>query len=392
MANDLEVTVIALALITLLVLQANMVLFPGYASNGNETQPTSDIQKTIVLGEAGWDNGSPSGIAINQKTNLIYVANRNSDTVTVVNASMNNVVEKISVGFAPSDVVVNPNTNFIYVTKINVGTVTLIDGSTNKVVDTLELDNSSQFYSEGGIAINEMTNEIYVLTNNYSEEGNYASISIIDGLTNKLQQSFKVADLRWDYDVGDSARDIILNSKTNNVYVVLMFGDLYVIDGSTKTESDKITIGYEKTPHQVNVNEERNMAYVSNFNNQSISVIDGSTNELIKTVQVGIDPQGIAIDTATNTIYVVTYGQEVAVVDGATHDVKGKIPVGEFPERAALNKNNGLLYVTNTGSNSISVIDTVDPAIPEFGSIAILITAISLLIVVFTSNRLGRSR
>jgi YVTN family beta-propeller protein len=392
MANDLEVTVIALALITLLVLQANMVLFPGYASNGNETRPTSDIQKTIVLGEAGWDNGSPSGIAINQKTNLIYVANRNSDTVTVVNASMNNVVEKISVGFAPSDVVVNPNTNFIYVTKINVGTVTLIDGSTNKVVDTLELDNSSQFYSEGGIAINEMTNEIYVLTNNYSEEGNYASISIIDGLTNKLQQSFKVADLRWDYDVGDSARDIILNSKTNNVYVVLMFGDLYVIDGSTKTESDKITIGYEKTPHQVNVNEETNMAYVSNFNNQSISVIDGSTNELIKTVQVGIDPQGIAIDTATNTIYVVTYGQEVAVVDGATHDVKGKIPVGEFPERAALNKNNGLLYVTNTGSNSISVIDTVDPAIPEFGSIAILITAISLLIVVFTSNRLGRSR
>jgi YVTN family beta-propeller protein len=318
--------------------------------------------ETISLGRKGFDNGSPSSIAINERTNLVYVSNRNSDNVSVINATTNKLVDSIMVGFSPGDLAVSSKINLVYVTKPNLGVVIVIDGSTNKVMRTIELSNStSKNYNINGIAVNEKTNKVYVLTHNFYPEdrrADYASISVIDGVKNEIEQSFKVADLRFEYDVTDDPRGIAINSKTNTIYVVLIFGDVYVIDGTTNTVTGKITIGYEKMPHQANVNEETNMVYVSNFGNQSMSVVDGATNKIVKTISVGYDPQGIAIDPATNTIYLVMYGGQVAVFDGSSHSLVDKIAVQEFPERAAFNRNNGYLYVTNAGSNTVSLIGT----------------------------------
>lgn len=365
MATSVVLLSISFLLLQVTILPSTSAYASATTTNNGESKETSAIvHSTIVLGEEGWENGSPSSIALNEKTNFVYVANRNSDTVVVIDGTTNKVVDSITVGFSPADVAVNPNTNFIYVTKLDVGTVSVIDGSTNRIIKNIEIDDSINFHHAGGIAVNENTNKIYVLTNNYpagQASSYYASISIIDGLTNELESFLKVTDLRVDYDVQDSARDIAINSETNTIYVVFMFGDVYVIDADTNKVSGKMTIGYGKTPHQVEVNEETDMVYVSNFNNQSISVIDGSTNEIKSTVPVGVDPQGIAINSAANIIYVITYAGEVSVIDGLTLEPKGKIAVGQHPERAAFNNNDGLLYVTNTGSNSVSVIDTTVP-------------------------------
>jgi DNA-binding beta-propeller fold protein YncE len=46
----------------------------------------------------------------------------------------------------------------------------------------------------------------------------------------------------------------------------------------------------------------------------------GATNRVIATVAVGLWPQQIAIDTRTNTAYVVdTHADSVSVIDGRTH-------------------------------------------------------------------------
>lgn len=361
MTLTVKSTVIALALVFLLFLQPNILLSPGYASNSNEAQPDSEIQKTIILGEAGWDNGSPSSIAINQKSNLVYVSNRNGDSLVVINSTTNEIIDTIPVGYGPGDIAVNSNTNTIYVNRPGFGTVLVIDGESNQIVKTIEIGPAIQI-SLDGIVVNEKNNKVYVLVNNnYSEQTRsaFASISIIDGSTNALEEhSIHVAELKVDYDVMDNARGIAINPSTNILYVVLFFGNMYVVDGSRGIVSDKIPIGYEKLPHRVSVNERTNMVYTSNFGNQSISIINGSNNKIVETVEVGHDPQGAAIDIAGNRIYVVTYDNAVSVIDGFTNKVIDKIEVGEFPERAAFNANTGLLYVTNTGANSISVIDT----------------------------------
>ena len=58
---------------------------------------------------------TPYGRALNPKTSLLYVANTDDDTVSVIDGQKNVLLQSLTVGGAPIDVTVNPNTNTIYV-------------------------------------------------------------------------------------------------------------------------------------------------------------------------------------------------------------------------------------------------------------------------------------
>ena len=319
---------------------------PAYATE--EPFPIS----TISLGKKGWDNGSPSGVAIDHETNLVYVASRNSDTVTVIDSATNKVVDIITVGPEPWDMAVNSDTHVIYTVNRSPGTVSVINGTTNEVVATLD-------YSEYGtrsvqsIAVNMETNKVYVLLNN--GPARQALVSVIDGASNEIESTFKVADLKPDYDVLESTRAIAVNSKMNMVYVTRDSGALLVIDGSDNRVVNTIATG--RMPNSIGVNEQTDMIYMSNFASQSISVIDGSTGEKVEEMTTFLDPQQMEVDKETNTIYVTSYGEGVSVIDGASRKVTNQIKVGEFPEGIAFNPDSGLLYVANAGSNSVSIIE-----------------------------------
>jgi YVTN family beta-propeller protein len=69
----------------------------------------------------------PESVAVNPNTNMIYVANSDSDTVSVIDGSAHTVVRTIPVGDGPSSVAVNPkNTDTIYVTNAYHNTVSII--------------------------------------------------------------------------------------------------------------------------------------------------------------------------------------------------------------------------------------------------------------------------
>src|SRR5437899_467378 len=72
----------------------------------------------------------PYSVAVNPVTNKIYVANGNSDNVTVIDGSSNSTAT-VSTGSFPSSVAMNPATNKIYVANGISNNVTVIDGATN---------------------------------------------------------------------------------------------------------------------------------------------------------------------------------------------------------------------------------------------------------------------
>src|SRR5919112_1991383 len=82
-----------------------------------------------------------------------------------------------------------------------------------------------------------------------------------------------------------------------------------------------------KTPVGIAVDPNTNRIYVSNSNNNTVSVIDGATNRVIgDPIPVGEGPFGIAVDPNTNRIYVSNYFSDnntVSVIDGATNRVIG---------------------------------------------------------------------
>jgi YVTN family beta-propeller protein len=322
----------------------------------------ADADTKIPITRQSQDGYYSYKIAINEKTNTVYVTHPNSNYVSVINATTNSIVETVSTDLTPVEIAANPNTNFVYVGNSGSGTVSVMDGFTNAIIKTLKVTNYTDFNAIGGIAVNHKTNKVYVLTNEMSSsdaQQSHALITIIDGMKNKIEQTFKVGNLRSDYDVIDSARGLAINSETDMIYVSMILGSLYAIDGS---DNNKIVTslsvgegGNGEMPTYIAVNEKTNLVYISRFDTSFVSIINGSTNKEIGSIEVGLDPQGIAIDDRSNTVFVATSGG-ISVVNSSTAQVQGPVKVGMYPIGLAFNSNKKSLYVANWGSNFISVI------------------------------------
>jgi len=77
---------------------------------------------------------------------MIYVANSYSNTVSVIDSRTNTVVSNITVGNSPDSIAINPISNRIFVVNgLAIGnetktTISVIDGSTNKVVNVIPIE------------------------------------------------------------------------------------------------------------------------------------------------------------------------------------------------------------------------------------------------------------
>ena len=73
-------------------------------------------------------------------------------------------------------------------------------------------------------------------------------------------------------------------------------------------------------PYIVAVDEESGRIYVTNPSTNSITVINGKTNEFIENITVGHKPTDIAIDSKNNLVYVInSQDNTVSVIDGKTY-------------------------------------------------------------------------
>lgn len=123
--------------------------------------------------------------------------------------------------------------------------------------------------------------------------------------------------------------------------------------------------------------------YVSNETEGSISVIDTSTNRLLRTVPVGKRPRGIRTTRDGRTVYVALSGSPIAgpgvdesklpppdrssdgigVVDAASGRLLRILKSGTDPEQFALSSDERRLFVANEDAGQISVVDVDTGAI-----------------------------
>ena len=206
---------------------------------------------------------------------------------------------------------------------------------------------------------------------------------------------------------GSSSGDSI-----GNAHVVSSSNDINGLTDNTSTIGTTTIIQPKNstlTPEQSDENAEAGaapFAYVTNYENNTVSVIDTATNKVTSTVPVGSGPEGIAvtpdgkkvyvanndsnsvsvIDTATNSvianinsasglygfynpygvavspdgtkIYVANQDHDtVSVIDAATNTVTGIVDVGSTPCGIALSPDGKKLYVANLDDNTVSVIN-----------------------------------
>ncbi len=101
------------------------------------------------------------------------------------------------------------------------------------------------------------------------------------------------------------------------------------------------------------------LAYVANYNDNTVSVIDTDTNVVVATIPVGSEPYGTAVHPTGNFVYVTNVASDtVSVIDAITKTVSDTIHVGDGPLCVAINPDGSFVYVTNGLDDTVSVIDT----------------------------------
>jgi YVTN family beta-propeller protein len=103
------------------------------------------------------------GIALNETTNRIYIAhNSNENSLTVIDGATNSIITQIAVGNGPTGIAVNELNNHIYVANYLDNTLSIIDGITNTVIQTLTVGDGPH-----AVTVNPNTAKVYV-ANRYS--------------------------------------------------------------------------------------------------------------------------------------------------------------------------------------------------------------------------------
>jgi YVTN family beta-propeller protein len=99
-------------------------------------------------------------------------------------------------------------------------------------------------------------------------------------------------------------------------------------------------------------------AYVTNGTSNTVTVLDLVALRPDRTLRVGENPTGIAVNPKRNEIYVVnTKSGTLSVIDATTNNVVSTIGVHHQPYFISVDAQGGRAYVANSGSNSVSVID-----------------------------------
>jgi YVTN family beta-propeller protein len=358
---------------------------------------------------------SPSAIAVNPDTNMIYVANNdyslneyNTSLIYVINGITNDVITSVPVALRPYDLDIDEKTNMIYVINEDGNRVSVIDGRTNGILNSIVTTGS---YSPFGIlvssiAVNPNTNTVYTV-NTGSNSVNVINASTKEAAANTISAA------------GSILSAVAVNPYNNIVYVTDQGANaVYVLSNETRSISigssklktfvqnrvDNIGIKLDEKPTDITIDFRSNKLYLIYENSGKITEIDGSTNTILNTltldspiIDIVVNPTThmvyainetafnvidsmnnvktfpingsattVNMNPDTNTIYVTVHSlaedepDSLYVIDGITNQLVIKIPIDlslfNDQESISIDPNTLLLYVIN-GRSGLSVID-----------------------------------
>jgi len=105
----------------------------------------------------------------------------------------------------------------------------------------------------------------------------------------------------------------------------------------------------------------REYAFISNGGSNTVSVLDLVNLRQDRTVRVGDNPSGLAVNPQRKEVYVVnSKSGSVSVIDTENIRVIATIPVHRDPYFISVDPLGRRAYVANSGSNSVSVLDLND--------------------------------
>ena len=291
----------------------------------SQGESSSIIQNAYYVYQGNWE---------------VYVANSNSNTISVVDAVQNSVINTINVEQNPCYVAFAPDGSQAFVANETSNTLSVIDRITQGVTSI-----SSHGTFPNAMVFEPNGTSLYVVNEN-------------DGVIASIDPTTLTST--WEFSSGgnplglaitpDGTQLCFTNTSTNQVTFLNPENGHLINQTTTPLSPDCIVI---------HPNGEK--GYIANNGSSSVSVINLFSNTIQTNISVGNNPCALAITPDGSILSVVNAtDNSVTLIDTATDTVTTTLLVGVFPKNLIITPNGSKGYIVNNTSGSLSVVDLVN--------------------------------
>jgi len=288
--------------------------------------------------------------AVNPLTNIGVIANPATDEASVIDLRSATRLARLSVGTDPRAVALDAATNVAVIANEGSNNVTILNLGAIRPLHVLEVTPSSTFSSASPVTI--------TVTG-----GGFTASSVVRLDEAALATSFV------------SSRVLTAVVPAGSLGAARRFA-VDVLEGGARSNIEGFTVigtvAVGTTPGGVAIDQQRNIALVTNTASNNVSVIDLATNTVTATITVGTNPQAVAVLPRAGRAVVTNRGSNTAsVIDLATNTVLFPVTVGTEPVGVAINPDSGFALVANASSNTVSTFPAEATSAPNAGTFTV---------------------
>jgi YVTN family beta-propeller protein len=305
----------------------------GASSRQGSAQPASPVIGKIRIG-TGPFGVSPQSVAVNPANGCVYIANFDSNDVTVLDGESHRVLATVSVGDQPIAIAVNWYHEKIYVANLGSNDVSVIDARFHQLLGTIPVG-----WQPTGIAVEPFGDEVYVSCFLSS------SVDVIDGLNGVVVRSIPT---------GGFPAGMVFAGR---LYVA-NFGGSSISVISLVSHQEIARIPTSNFPEHLALNDTGTRIYVTYYDTNKVDVFNAQTYAPVASIPItnsgGSHP--LAMNGVTGTLYVADqWGDRVEIINAATHQVTASVATSSMPSGIGIGSNQNRFYVAAQGSNSIQI-------------------------------------
>lgn len=284
-----------------------------------------------------------------QASGFAYIANTNSNTVSVISVTTKTVVAVIPVGLNPACVAASPDGSKVYVGNGNGQTASVISTLTNSVIATVHLGSNVLCR---GIAVSPDNKFVYVLNGNTSGP---EAIYVINTATNIATAMNVNIPFPLSAVVSSDGQKLYVTSYTTTS------GYLYVIGTGAGNIISKIAVGLY--PHGLALSPDGTRAYVTCSSANTVTVINTVSNAIVAVIPGLILPYGIVVSPDGAAAYVVD-NDGLGIINTSTNKlVSSTFSYPGYPETGpgtgiSITPDGKQVYLEGTNPDAVYIVNT----------------------------------
>lgn len=286
--------------------------------------------RTLAVGQSIATGRSPEHFDVSADDRFAYVGNMEDSTVSVIDLQEGKEATRLAGFFEPHGFSVMPDGSKVYVSNVGAHEVGLIQRPAHQLAKRLAVGGAHRFAARDpdrylgaikGIANPTLTPDGRFA---YAADGDAGEVGVIDTRTDRLVTTIKVGEEPWRaYASPDGRWVLVPNNGDESISVI-----------STATHKVVTTLKGGREMTGINFVQGGKKAYVISRGNSTVYVYDMQTFHLVNRLKIGTN---LALETASTTadgarVYLASSTDDsVYVIDGTTDQVKRIANVGRYP-------------------------------------------------------------